>query len=75
MTPGIIATIRCSENSLPIYCLSVPLAFIGYVALNQISSGFAMQVAVSFIGIVVMIAAATLMTWTAKLDRHGPKLF
>jgi hypothetical protein len=69
------ATIRCGENSLPIYCLSVPLALIGHVVLKQISNGFAMQVAVSFTGIVVMITVATLMTWTAKLDRHGPKLF
>jgi hypothetical protein len=33
------------------------------------------QVAVSIAGIVLMIAAATLMTWTSQLDRHGPKLF
>jgi hypothetical protein len=75
MTPGMRATIRCGENSLPIYCLSVPLAFLGHVVLKQISNGFAMQVAVSLTGIVVMITVATLMTWTAKLDRHGPKLF
>lgn len=75
MMPGMIATIRCGENSLPIYCLSVPLAFIGHVVLKQISNGLAMQVAVSFTGIILMIAAATLMTWTAKLDRQGPKLF
>jgi hypothetical protein len=75
MTPGMRATIRCGENSLPIYCLGVLLAFIGDVVLRQISSGFAMQVGVSLTGIMVMIAVATLMTWTAKLDRHGPKLF
>jgi hypothetical protein len=75
MTPGMLAMIRCGENSLPIYCLSVLLAFICHVVLKQVSSGFAMQIAVSFGGIAVMIAAATLMTWTAKLDRHGPKLF
>jgi hypothetical protein len=34
-----------------------------------------MQVAVSVAGVAIMIAAATLMTWTAKVDRHGPKLF
>jgi ABC-type cobalamin transport system permease subunit len=75
MTPGMIAMIRCGENSLPIYCLSVLIAFIGDVVLKQIYSGFAMQVAVSFTGIALMIAAATVMTWTAKLDRRGPKLF
>jgi hypothetical protein len=75
MTPEMIAMIRCGENSLPIYCLSVLLAFIGRAALKQISSGFAMQVAISFTGIALMIGAATVMTWTAKLDRRGPKLF
>jgi len=26
-------------------------------------------------GIVLMTAAATLVTWTSRLDRHEPKLF
>jgi hypothetical protein len=69
------AIIRCGENSLPIYCLSVLLSFLGHVVLNQISDRFSMQVVVSFLGIAIMISAATLMTWTAKLDRRGPKLF
>ena len=72
---GFKAIIRCGENSLPIYCLSVLLSFLGHVVLNQISNGFPMQVVVSFLGISIMISAATLMTWTAKLDRRGPKLF
>jgi hypothetical protein len=69
-----IAMIRCGENSLAIYCL-------GFCCLHgsrhprQFSGGLTMQVAVSIAGIALMIAAATLMTWTSKLDRHGPKLF
>ena len=39
---------------------------------GRISSGLAMQIAVS---IAVMVAAATLMTRMSQLDRHGPKLF
>jgi hypothetical protein len=34
-----------------------------------------MQAAVSAAGIVLMVAIATLLTWEAKLDRRGPKLF
>jgi hypothetical protein len=34
-----------------------------------------MQIAISLAGIAVMVAAATAMTWTAKFDRHRPKLF
>jgi len=57
------------------YCLGVLLAFLGFVIFARFSSSFAMQTAVSFAGIALMIAAATLLTWEAKLDRHGPKLF
>jgi hypothetical protein len=39
------------------------------------SGSIAMQVAVGFAGILLMIIAATLLTWEAKLDRRGPKLF
>jgi hypothetical protein len=75
MHPWITAMIRCGENSLAIFCLSVLLSFMGFVILTQVSSSLAMQAAVSIAGIALMIAAATVTTWTNKLDRHGPKLF
>jgi len=75
MKPSMTAMIRCGENSLPIYCLSVLLSFVGFVILTQVSGTLAMQVAVSIAGIALMIAVATLMTWESKLDRRGPKLF
>ncbi len=73
--PWMIAIIRCGENSLAIYCLSVLLSFIGHVALEEISGSIAMQIGVSLVGIAFIICAATLMTWTAKLDGREPKLF
>jgi hypothetical protein len=73
--PLMIATIRCGENSLPIYCLGVLSAFVAHVILVEVSNSFAMQLGVSVAGIAVMIVAATLLTWEAKLDRRGPKLF
>ena len=75
LNPWVIAMIRCGENSLAMYCLSVLLSFVGLVILNRISNGFAMQAAVSVAGIVLMIAVATLLTWEARRDRRGPKLF
>jgi hypothetical protein len=75
MNPLTVAMIRCGENSLSIYCFSVLLSFAGFVILTGISGSLAMQAAVSVAGIATMIAAATLMTWEAKLDRRGPKLF
>ncbi len=73
--PLIRALIRCGENSLAIYCFGVLLAFMGFVILTEVSGTFAMQTAVSVAGIMLMIVAATLLTWEAKLDRRGPKLF
>jgi hypothetical protein len=73
--PLITALIRCGENSLAIYCLSVLLSFIGSVILTRISEGLVTKAAVSIAGIALMIVAATLMTREAKLDRRGPKLF
>ena len=34
-----------------------------------------MQLAVSMVGIAVMILAATLLTWESRFDRRGPRLF
>jgi len=73
--PVMTAIIRCGENSLAIYCLGVLLSFIGHVVLTKFLDTIAMQAAVSIGGILLMSTAATLMTWEAKLDRRGPKLF
>jgi hypothetical protein len=60
-TPVMRGAIRCGQNSLPIYCLSVLLAFASHTALDDLSDGFAMQIALSLGGIAAMIAAATLL--------------
>jgi hypothetical protein len=75
MKPCMVATIRCGENSLAMYCLGVLLSFLGHVILVKVSGTIAMQVSVGVAGVALMIITATLMTWTSKLDRRGPKLF
>jgi hypothetical protein len=75
MKSSLTAMIRCGENSLAMYCFGVLLSFMGQVILVEFSGTITMQAAVSIAGIALMIAAATLMTLTAKVDRHGPKLF
>ena len=60
-TPVLRGAIRCGQNSLPIYCLGVLLAFASHMALLEISDGFAMQLASSVVGIAAMIAVATLL--------------
>jgi hypothetical protein len=75
MKPWMMPVIRCGENSLAIYCLGVLLSFVGFVIMSLFSSTIAIQAVINIAGIALMIAAATLMTWTSKLDRPGPKLF
>jgi hypothetical protein len=70
-----MAMIRCGENSLSMFCLGVLLSFAGQVILTDMSGSFIVQLAVSVVGITLMVAAATLATWEAQLDRRGPKLF
>ena len=61
MTPVMRGAIRCGQNSLPIYCLGVLLAFASHMVLLDISGGLAMQIALSLAGIAAMIATATLL--------------
>ena len=70
-----IALIRCGENSLTIFCLSVLLSLIGYVVMENTSGTVLMQVLISMVGIAVMVAIAILLTWAAKLDGPKPRLF
>jgi hypothetical protein len=60
-TPVMRGAIRCGQNSLPIYCLGVLLAFASHTTLLHISEGLAMQIALSLGGIAAMIATATLL--------------
>lgn len=73
--PLVTVLIRCGENSLAMYCFGVLLSFLGFVILTRFSGIFAIHTAVSVTGIALMSLAATLLTWEAKLDSHGPKLF
>ena len=73
-TPVMRGAIRCGENSLAIYCLGVLLALASHIALVNISDELAMQIALSFAGILVMIAAATLLSSIRIKPRQQPPL-
>lgn len=53
--------ILCGKNSLPIYCLGVLLTLASLLALFNVSEGLAMQITLSVAGVLMMIAAATLL--------------
>jgi hypothetical protein len=64
--------ILCGQHSLEIFCLGVFLAFAGHFALVEISGAFWMQVVISLLGIVAMIATAALVTWYKDLEGRSP---
>ena len=71
-TPVMRGAIRCGQNSLPVYCLGVLLAFVSHMALLDISDGIAMQIALSVGGIMAMIVSATLLNLISIKPRQQP---
>jgi hypothetical protein len=71
-TPVMRGAILCGQNSLPIYCLGVLLAFASHMALLNISNGLAMQIALSIGGIVTMVVSAALLNLINIKPRQQP---
>ncbi len=55
----------CGRHSLHIFCLGILLAVLGHLVLNESFGRVLMQLAVSVVGIGIMIAVAALMEWFA----------
>jgi hypothetical protein len=62
-SPWFKPAILCGQHSLEIFCLGVFLAFAAHFAKVEISPGIPMQIVVSVLGILVMVAVAWLLTW------------
>ncbi len=56
----------CGRHSLHVFCLGILLAVIGHLVLNESFGHFFMQVAVTAVGIGIMVAVAALMDWFAS---------
>jgi hypothetical protein len=64
--------ILCGQHSLEIFCLGLLLAFAGHFAMVEISGALWMQVLISVLGILTMIAAAALIAWYKRADERRP---
>src|SRR2546421_10425533 len=64
--------ILCGHHSLEICCLGVFLAFAGHFAMVEISGAIWMQILISALGIIIMIATAALITWYKRIEGRGP---
>jgi hypothetical protein len=64
--------IVCGQHSLEIFCLGVFLSFAAHFAMVEVSAAFWVQLVASVLGIMIMTAAAWLITWYKRADERGP---
>ena len=64
--------IVCGQHSLEIFCLGVFLAFAAHFAMVEVSGEVWMQFLVSALGIMIMVATATLIAWYKSLEGRSP---
>jgi hypothetical protein len=63
--------ILCGQHSLEIFCLGIFLSFLGHFVTSEISRSVGMQILISVLGILVMIAVASLITWYNTIEGRG----
>jgi len=63
--------IRCGQHSLEIFCLGVFLAFAGQFIISEWSGGPLMQIIISLVGILIMVATANLISWYKRMEGRG----
>lgn len=63
--------ILCGQHSLEIFCLGIFLSFLGHFVTSEISRSVGMQILISTLGILVMIAVAWLITWYNEIEGRG----
>ena len=63
--------ILCGQHSLEIFCIGVFLAFAAHFVMVEIAGGIPMQIVVSVVGVLVMIAVAALISWYKVVEGRG----
>lgn len=64
--------IVCGQHSLEIFCLGVFLSFAGHFVFTEVSNRVLTHIIVSVMGIVIMVAAASTISWYKRVERQGP---
>jgi hypothetical protein len=65
--------IVCGQHSLEIFCLGVFLSFAAHFLMVEVNQGILMQIAMSLLGIVIMTATATLISWYKRIEGRSPR--
>jgi hypothetical protein len=71
-SPILRPAIICGQHSLEIFCLGVFLAFAGQFIISEYSGGPLTQIAISLIGIMIMIGTASLISWYKVIEGRSP---
>jgi hypothetical protein len=61
------------QHSLQVFCLGILLSVLGHFVLSEIRGGVAMQIAVSAVGILLMIGTAALLEWYKEAGRPAQR--
>lgn len=69
--PALLPIIKCGHEWLAAFCAGVFLSFAGHLVLVNSPDSFAMQILVSFGGILIMTAVAYYVAWSKRQD-HKP---
>ena len=70
-SPVLYPPIVCGQHSLEIFCLGVFLAFAGHFAMVEVSGAIWMQILISALGVLLMVATAALITWYKRIEGRG----
>jgi hypothetical protein len=64
--------VRCGQQSLEIFCLSILLSALGHFLLTEYNGGILAQIVVNLIGLSALCLTAAVITWYKTLDRSPP---
>jgi hypothetical protein len=71
-SPFFRPAILCGQHSLEIFCLGVFLSFAGHFAHVELGGGTGLQIVISIVGILIMIATAWLISWYKAIEGRSP---
>jgi len=70
-SPLLRPMILCGQNSLEIFCLGIFLSFLGHFVTSEFSRSVGIQILISALGILTMIAVAWLISWYKDVEGRG----
>jgi hypothetical protein len=70
-SPWLRPMVLCGQHSLEIFCIGVFLAFAGHFVLAEMVGGAGMHALISLVGIVIMSAAAWVLSWYKRVTAKG----